>query len=333
MLCAMPALRALRRAAPAAHITLVGLPGAASIVQRFHGELDALLPFPGLPGMPEQAPDADGWGEFTRRARAARFDLAIQLHGDGRITNRVLPALAARRTAGFVPQGTSPPSPDFLAWPDELPEVLRYTALMEHLGIAVADTGLHIPLEPEDTAECDALLETCGLTPSRTVLLHPGARLASRRWAPARFAAVGRRLARAGYQLAITGSPDEALITGELKHRLGVPAHDLTGRTSLGGLAALVQRCALVVCNDTGMSHVAAAMRTPSVVIASGSDVHRWAPLDRQRHRVLWHDLPCRPCAHAACPYPGHPCASAVDPGTVAHAALLQLGHGERRHA
>jgi ADP-heptose:LPS heptosyltransferase len=89
------------------------------------------------------------------------------------------------------------------------------------------------------------------------------------------------------------------------------PAIDLSGRTTLGAVAALIARARLLVCNDTGVSHVAAAMRTPSVVIACGSDPRRWAPLNRELHRVLYQDIACRPCAHRECPI-GHPCALGV---------------------
>jgi ADP-heptose:LPS heptosyltransferase len=78
------------------------------------------------------------------------------------------------------------------------------------------------------------------------------------------------------------------------------------------------------VCNDTGMSHVAAATKTRSVVIASGSDTHRWAPLDHGRHRVLADYPPCRPCAFRDCPY-GHPCALNVSIDQVMDTAFAQL--------
>src|SRR5690606_20860989 len=120
-----------------------------------------------------------------------------------------------------------------------------------------------------------------------------------------------------------TGWPATAMERVRMK-----PAVDLTGATSLGVLAALVARCRLVVSNDTGMSHVAAAVQTPSVVVASGSDVNRWAPLDRGRDTVLWHDMPCRPCAHHECPYPGHPCAQNVAPDDVARHAYKKLAQG-----
>ena len=89
------------------------------------------------------------------------------------------------------------------------------------------------------------------------------------------------------------------------------PALDLAGPTTLGALGAVVARARLVVCNDTGISHIAAATSTPSVVIACGSDPRRWAPLNRELHRVLAAQVPCRPCVHRTCPI-GHPCALEV---------------------
>jgi ADP-heptose:LPS heptosyltransferase len=81
----------------------------------------------------------------------------------------------------------------------------------------------------------------------------------------------------------------------------------------------------MLVCNDTGISHLAAAVRLPSVVIASGSDVARWAPLDTGLHRVLHTPMPCRPCSYFACPI-GHPCALGISIGQVMEQAQLQLG-------
>lgn len=325
MLCAVPALRALRHAAPQAHITLIGLPNAAGFAQRFSHLVDELMVFPGVDGMPEQPSNPAAMPAFLAHARSRAFDLAIQLHGTGPIVNDIVAQLGATCTAGYMPAGEPPPTPGFMTWPDHLHEIRRYTALMEHLGIPAADTALEFPLTAADHAECQALLDATGLDPTRTVLVHAGARLASRRWPVARFAAVAQDLAAQGLHVAITGSADERSITRDLIARLPFAVTDLTGATSLGALAALVARCRLVISNDTGMSHVAAAVHTPSVIVASGSDVRRWAPLNAARHPVLWHDAACRPCAHDVCPLPGHPCASGVAVDAVIATARRQL--------
>ena len=81
----------------------------------------------------------------------------------------------------------------------------------------------------------------------------------------------------------------------------------------------------MLVCNDTGVSHVAAALRVPSVVVACGSEVSRWAPADAALHRVLAKPAPCRPCAHAECPV-GHGCALALTVEEVVQALHSLLG-------
>ena len=65
-------------------------------------------------------------------------------------------------------------------------------------------------------------------------------------------------------------------------------AIDLAGKTTLGALGALIEGAEALVCNDTSVSHIAAALACPSVVVSCGADVARWAPLDADRHRVLW---------------------------------------------
>ncbi len=131
-----------------------------------------------------------------------------------------------------------------------------------------------------------------------------------------------------------TGSAAERPLVDEAVRAMRHPAVDLTGHTTLWTLGALIASARLLVCNDTGVSHVAAATRTPSVVVACGSDVARWAPLDARRHAVLWRDAPCRPCAHPACPT-AHECATGVTVDEVVAAALQVLARApaqEPRH-
>jgi ADP-heptose:LPS heptosyltransferase len=87
---------------------------------------------------------------------------------------------------------------------------------------------------------------------------------------------------------------------------------NLCGHTTLWTLGALIEGAELVVCNDGDVSHIAAALGRPSVVVSCGSDASRWSPLDRARHRVLAQSMHCRPCSHVDCPT-SHECANAID--------------------
>jgi hypothetical protein len=141
-----------------------------------------------------------------------------------------------------------------------------------------------------------------------------------------RFARLGDALARRGLEVVITGSASELELAESLSRSLTAPHINLAGATSLGSLAALVQNARLLVCNDTGISHLAAALRVPSVVIVTGSDPDRWAPLDRARHRVVRHSVPCQPCLHVHCPI-DHPCATGIEAAAIERvcAEMLQL--------
>ena len=98
--------------------------------------------------------------------------------------------------------------------------------------------------------------------------------------------------------MVITGTNAEDGLARELIASMRAPAINLTGATDLGVFAALLGDARLLVSNDTGASHVAAAMRTPSVIVCAGSDPERWAPLDTERHHVVHHPVICRPCTH-----------------------------------
>ncbi|HEY2024701.1 glycosyltransferase family 9 protein [Paraburkholderia sp.] len=331
MLCAVPALRALRDAAPDAHIALIGLPWAHAFVDRYADLVDELIVFPGAVGFPEQAESDDGLPAFFSQMRARRFDLAIQLHGSGGVANELLQQLGARANAGFLQPDEAHRHGCFIDWPDELPEPERYLALTSALGAPATDRRLSFPLTARDHDEFAELRAKHGIEVQRLVLIHPGAQLPSRRWPAERFAAVADGLAAAGWQIAITGTAAEAPLTCAVLGAMSAPALHLAGATSLGGLAALVAQAQLVVCNDTGISHIAAAMATASVVVASGSDTRRWAPLDHARHRVLADYPPCRPCMFRDCPY-GHPCAMNISVEHVAETARDQLAQVAGAH-
>ena len=288
VLCAIPALRALRAALPEAHVTLVGLPWAEGLVDRFPGYLDAFVRFPGYPGLPEQPPRLEALPAFLAGMQGRRLDLAVQLHGSGGVTNPLVACFGARRLAGFFEPGRYCPDPaGFLPYPAAGSEVRRLLALVRFLGAPDRGEALEFPVRAADRAALAALPGTAGLAAAPYACLHAGARAAARRWPPDRFAAVGSALAARGLRVVLTGSAEEAPVTAAVAARTVPAPLDLAGRTTLGSLAALLAGARLVVSNDTGVAHLATAVGTPSVVLFAPEQVERWAPLDRRRHRVV----------------------------------------------
>lgn len=289
LLCAVPAFRALRTALPQAEIVLVGLPAAKALVERFHCYLDRLLEFPGYPGLPEQLPEIQQIPDFLATVQADEFDLAIQMHGSGAITNPLTVLLGAQRNAGFFLPGQYCPDPErFLPYLPGEPEVRRYLRLLEFLGIPAQGEDLEFPIDPDDRRSLKAITETHNLGPGQYVCVHPGASVPSRRWPPEQFAIVADTLAARGLQVILTGSVAEVGLTEAVAQAMQAASLNLAGQTNLGALAALLSDARLLVCNDTGVSHLAAALCTPSVVIFTDSDPARWAPLNRDRHRVVY---------------------------------------------
>ena len=327
MLCAVPALRALRAAYPQARFTLIGLPWARELASRLPG-VDDFLAFPGFPGLPEAAPQVQALPQFFKDAQQRRFDLLVQLHGSGELSNPIAACCGARHLAGFVAPGGYCPEPALFArWPQAGHEIERLQHVVDALGLQRMGDALEFPLREADRASLSQRWPDGRAPWGGYVCVHPGAQLRSRRWPASRFAAVADRLAAQGWPVVLTGTEGERAIAQELQAAMHHRCIDMMGRTSLWELGALIEGAALLVCNDTSVSHIAAALGTRSVVVSCGADVSRWAPLDHDRHHVLWHDLHCRPCAHESCPT-AHECARAVTPEQVAHAALLQLACG-----
>jgi ADP-heptose:LPS heptosyltransferase len=288
MLCAVPALRALRAALPATRITLVGLPWAEQFAARFQRYVDDFIAFPGHEAFPEQAVQQHQLADFYASMRARRFDLALQLHGSGEHSNQVTRAFGARAIAGFG-DAKGGHGEQFFPYPDGGPEPLRLLGLAERLGAPAQGSGLEFPISDADERELGASGLACGLAPGSYVCVHPGARVRDKCWHPARFAQVADKLtAEFGTTIVLTGSAAEAPLTAAVASRMRSRAIDAAGPISIGAMAALMSRARLLIANDTGVSHIAAGLRLASVVIFSKADMRRWAPLDHQRHRCLW---------------------------------------------
>ncbi|MES3023061.1 MAG: glycosyltransferase family 9 protein [Pseudomonadota bacterium] len=290
MLCAVPALRALRKALPDTHIALVGLPWAQQFADRFGRYIDQFFAFPGHRAMPEQSLRQEQLITFYQAMQAERFTLALQLHGSGEISNGIVRGFGARATAGFGVAGSIPlDNSCYFAWPDTGAEPVRLLALTALLGAPSAGTHLEFPLTPDDERELAASGLAQVLPHGGFICIHPGASIRAKCWPAHRFAEVADRLSLE-YKLPVvlTGSLSEADLTATVASYMRTEPVDAAAAISIGAMAALMRRARLLICNDTGVSHIAAGLNIPSVVIFSKADIHRWAPLDHELHRCVW---------------------------------------------
>ena len=312
LLCALPALRALKTGFASAEITLIGLPWARALAQRIP-YIDDFMPFPGHPGLAEAECDVRALPDFLAQVQARRFDLAVQLHGSDAIANPLVASFGARQSAGFCSPDAWVPEDDaelYCAWPEQGHEIERLLTLTDHLGVPRRGTHLEFPIDDDDRQALQALWPDAGARPY--VCVHAGAQLPSRRWDPRRFAEVADELAERGFAVVLVGSQAEVGLVGDIAACMRRTPLNLCGHTTLWTLGALIEGAELVVCNDGDVSHIAAALGRPSVVVSCGSDASRWAPLDRARHRVLAQQMHCRPCSYVDCPT-AHECATAID--------------------
>jgi lipopolysaccharide heptosyltransferase II len=186
----------------------------------------------------------------------------------------------------------------------------------EHLSLRVPPTAL------ERTADC---LQDVGLDVNRPwTILHPGSTAPSRRYPPENFATVAERLAVAhGLQILFTGTGPEMELIESIREKMRTDSFSLAGRLGIGEFAALISKAPLLISNNTGPVHLAAALGTPVVdIYALTNPQHTpWMV----PHRTLIHDVPCKYCYKSICPMGHHNCLRLVSPNEVIKAALELL--------
>ncbi|MCU0491126.1 MAG: glycosyltransferase family 9 protein [Chloroflexaceae bacterium] len=287
LLCAVPAFRALRKLFPQAEISLIGLPWAAELVERLP-YLDNLLPFRGYPGLAEVAYDERRSSAFLAEAQATGYDLAIQMHGDGSVSNGFVAALGTRHSLGYRRDPNDSRLSLALPYCDDDHETMRWLRLVGMIGASCDETRLVFPHGRGDSSRAAALLRELPPGYGPVVGLHVGAKDAARRWPTESFARLGDALAeQLNARIVLTGSPAERPLTEAVRNAMRSPALDLAGASDLGTFAALIARLDLLVTNDTGASHMAAAKGTRSVILFGPSRPQQWAPLDGERHHAL----------------------------------------------
>ena len=202
-----------------------------------------------------------------------------------------------------------------------------YAAPLRRLGLKGPLGSPTMHLDPQSTEDMEAHIARCLPDAFNRPLLAiaPGARWPTKRWPAERFAAVAQELARErGAAVVILGGPDEAHLASALYDSLEVPAINVAGSLSLMHSAALLSRCRLLIGNDSGLMHMATALRVPVVAIF-GPTVQEFGFYPFQaRAEVVSEPLSCRPCSTKGslhCPRGHHACMQDISTARVLAAA------------
>jgi lipopolysaccharide heptosyltransferase II len=338
VLMTTPALRAIKEGHPQRHLTLLtSTPGA--VVGRLVPEVDDVWTYD-APWLKASAARSDAALDraVVDRLRAGRFDAAVVFTV---YSQNPLPAALLTFLADIplrLAHCRENPYQLLTDWVRETEpergvrhEVTRQLDLAAAVGLSPSHQRLSLRPCPEDHLAAEHELRRLRLG-RRWAVVHAGATASSRRYPPAAFAVVARSLVRDhGVDLVFTGTGDEAALVEQIRGAAGVTTHSLAGRLSLGALAAVIGRAGLLISNNTGPAHVAAAMGTPVVdLYALTNPQHTpWAV----PARVLNHPVPCAPCYRSICPEGHHLCLRGVPPAAVVAAALELLQPGAREAA
>jgi lipopolysaccharide heptosyltransferase II len=340
VLMCTPAMRALRAAVPGRTLTLLGSPAGAAAAP-FVPEIDAVIAWE-APWMKAGRPVAKipDLASIERLA-ADRFDAAVIFTT---YTQSALPAALLCHLAGIPLRAAHCRENPYRLLSDWLPdpepascirhEVKRQLALVRHIGgccPAAGDAGAEglsfMPHQADFTAARRRLAQL-GVDPDGPwLLLHPGASAASRRYPPAHWARAAALLhAQCALPMVLTGGVAEIPLVEQIRADAGVPIHSLAGAMGLGALGAALSLAAVAITNNSGPTHIAAAVGTPVVdLYALTNPQHTpW----NVPSRVLFNDVPCRFCFKSACPAGHHACLAGVAPQRVVDAVteLLRLG-------
>lgn len=322
---AMPTLTALRTRFPQAEVTWLVKRQWAPLVEVIRGVDRVCAVGQGVRGWLGQVPGL----------RAACFDLVVDLQGLFR-SGAMAWLTGCGRRIGFA--NAREGGPLFYTQRIDVPTasmhaVDRYLLTAEALGAErPAEPRFDFVDRPEDRRAVEWLLAGAGVLPASTwIAMNVSARWETKRWPPQHFAEAADRLSQAhGLPIVFIGGqaerPDAQAVISLMRRK----AVDLTGQTPVGLLPGLLRQADVLVTNDSGPMHIAAAVGTPVVALFGPTDPLRTGPYGRG-HLVLSHAVDCSPCFQRRCSRAVTlECLTGIRPEQVVHAVERQLDRSSR---
>ena len=324
-----PALRELRSLFPQAELTLLAKSPVAELFVAYPG-LDRVLVYD------DRRIHAGLSGKWVLAGllRRHRFDLAVLFQNAFEAAFLAWLAGIPRRY-GYATDGRAFVLTDPVALPDRrspMHQVEYYWNMLRPLGTAGAPSLPRLALSADEERRWEARLDSAGIASSDLVIgINPGSTYGgAKRWLPDRFAEVAERLAGRMREdegkpvaVVILGAPGEESLGREIAARLKTPSVVLSGATTIRELLAAAKRCRLLLTNDTGPMHIAAACGVPVVAVFGPTDWRTTAPYG-QEESIVREPVDCAPCLLRECPI-DHRCMTRVATERVYEAAIKVL--------
>ncbi|MCL5026236.1 MAG: glycosyltransferase family 9 protein [Chloroflexi bacterium] len=336
VLLSTPAIRAIKETLPGVKVTLLASAAGAQVAE-LDPDIDDVIVY--------EAPWMDVWQclpqdsqreqEMIARIRAQRFDGAVIFTSSWQSP---LPAaymcyvadvplrlaISTDRSGSLLTTCHRPPPLPIVH------EVQRALDLVGTVGFHSRSDDLVLKVDTQLRASVLDRLASEGMRSEQPLaVIHPGCNTPARTYPWDGYAEIADLLdRRLGCQIVFTGSSSEAGLVQRIQQRMTRPSLNWVGRSTFRGFAGLVAVADIVITNNTGPQHLAAALKTPEVVLfALTSPPEQWGPW-RVPHRLLYHQVPCAFCQSRICPT-DHACLRQVTPEAVVSAAEELLA--ERR--
>ena len=322
LLHTLPALNALRKKFPAAHINVVVSPGLESLIQgtpvadrvqvfdkaKFKSQLKAFI-------------------EYGLRLRDERYDLFIDMQPSMR--SLVLRWLSGARQVLIYRKQKR-----YGAGEPRLHAAENFLETLRPLGIDILVDNIELQVAPGILTNIDRFLTERNIDTDRPLIAlncSVGAARPARNWFPERFASLADRLiAELGAQVIFVGGSEDRELVRRVLADMNNKAVSAAGDLSIPESAALLARCRCLVSADTGPLHLAAAMQTPVVGLFGSTDPRRTGPIGR-RHQVIVKGIACVPCEEKKCPLSARACMADITVDEVFKAVVRVLGKGTNK--
>jgi heptosyltransferase-2 len=307
---AYPTVQQLKHLFPQSHLAILIADHLVDLWKTFP-YIDEIIPFQAQEGLGSIWVDLK-LGYFLKKKN---FDLALILPRSFRSTFQIYLARIPIRI-GYQGEGRSLFLTHGIPRTKEVLHVHRvryYQRLIEPFGEIINCPPPRIFLREKDRRWTEQILSDFGILNGRLLIgMNPGATYGlAKCWSPTRFGELGKRLSKKWKAtVLLLGKEEEKSIAQEIVQQIGEGGIDLTGKTRLLQLAALLERCHLLVSNDTGTMHMATAVGTPVVAIFGSTDPITTGPWG-DGHRIVRKDVSCSPCLKRICPV-DHPCMNLV---------------------